>query len=521
MSEELTQLPPLTALVGGVASQQPVKPLLQAATKAAPVVLRVKGAKDTTAKVLGALTRRRGKEGAVSNYSRSTQSVLSKVKYVIKLGIRSIDEATGGFPFGKVVEVYGLDASGKSALCMLACGSASQGEIYEILEDGSYKKVDVPFDVTVLYLDNENSLEEGDRLIVYDQEVDCITGECDTIDQIFKDIETVCDTVGAIQAEDEARAKKDKNFIAPLQFVVVVIDTVAGTSTREEVKQEWAKVDYKRQPQQLRDGFRNIIRRLKEYNVCAIFTNQVGDSFKPKMKGMVNKSPLPSEADYVSFGGKALPYYAHLRIWVCKHPNPYKLADGKFPDGHLIHFLIKKNRVRAPLRQGRMVLLFKNAMCQDRTEWTNSIRPQRLADMVEREQAKGNKKFTAEDAGKFYPDDPPGGYSPIWSVLEHLIYMGFIRITASKGYNVNFAKYGISSTASATTSLEDLDTSIDHQDGDIEIPNRLAWPQFYRTYQSEFNVLFDKCVQRMFAQNGVEPGLEVDPDDAEVGENID
>jgi len=250
------KLPPLTQLVSHEAPVSPVRQVLaEAPLKTRTPVLRVRGSKDTTAKVLAALNKRRGKEGAVSNYTRSSESVLANVKYVIHVGIDSFDQGTGRIPFGKVTEIYGLPMCGKTALVMLACGAAAQGEIYEVGADGSQTKLNVPFEVTILYEDNENSLQQGERLMVYDKEVDVIAGECDSTDQIFKDVETAAEAIQNIQKSDEEKAKKDKNFVVPIQFLVVVVDTIAGTSTRQELKQEWAKVDYSRQPIQLLKGF--------------------------------------------------------------------------------------------------------------------------------------------------------------------------------------------------------------------------------------------------------------------------
>jgi RecA/RadA recombinase len=519
-----TPLPPLTQLIASPGtSEVPDKPILvEVPVKARTPVLRIHGTKDTTAKVLAALQKRAGRSDAVSSYARASERVMASVKYVIRTGIPSFDEATGGFPFSKVIEVYGLDNCGKTSLAMLACGNAKQGEIYEVLSDGSHKKLTVPYEVTVLYHDNENSLEEGERMIVYDHEVDCIAGECDTIDQMFKDVETTCETIAAIQKVDEIEARKDKNFIAPIQFVVVVTDTIAGTATREEIKQDWSKQDYKRQPAQLREGFRNTIRRLKEYNLCWICTNQVGDSFKPKPRGMRTIiTLLPQESDFTAFGGKALRYYAHMRIFVCKVPNPYKLAPGQFADGLVIHFFVAKNRMRMPLRSGRMVLLFKNALCQNPKEYHESIRPVRLQEMVEFEHSKGNKKFTLEDAEKFVPQHPPGGFSPIFSILEHLVYMRFVKVSATKSYKINFAKYGITQSIKPTDSqpsLQEMDTDLDREEGDIEFSSRLAWPEFYRTHETEISVLFDKCVQKMFAQNGVD--IEAESEEMEVDADL-
>lgn len=521
--------PPLSRLIVPPEPAPTAVPAVVVTTQAIPVtpvklrapVLRIRGTKDTTAKVLAALSKRQGKSGAISSYARASERVMASVKYVIRTGIPSFDAATGGFPFSKVIELYGLDACGKTALAMLACGNAKQGEIYEVQPDGSHKKLMVPYEVTVLFHDNENSLEDGDRMIVYDREVDCIAGECDTIDQMFKDVETVCEVIEGIEVADAKKAKADPEFIAPIQLVVVVTDTIAGTSTRQALGNDWAKVDYNRQPQQLREGFRNTIRRLKEHNLCWICTNQVGDSFKPKPRGTRTVvTLLPQESDFTAFGGKALRYYAHMRIFVCKVPSPYKLAPGQFADGLVIQFFTAKNRMRMPLRSGRMVLLFKNALCQNPAEYAESIRPERIQEMVEFETGKGNKKFTVEDAEKYVPVHPPGGYSPIYSMLEHLVFMKFITTVANKGggygYKINFDKYGIESTAHSDETLEQSDTDLEHEEGDIVIASRLAWPAFYRSHQSEIEVLFSKCVAKMFAQNGVDIATEGEEMDVDV-----
>jgi RecA/RadA recombinase len=438
-------------------------------SRAAAPALFVKGTKDVTNKLLSALKRRRerNEEGGGSEYTRSSDRVLSAVKYKIFTGLKPLDEAVGGFPFSKIVELYGLDNSGKTALTMLICGAAKFGNIYEVLENGSCQKVTEPYDVTVLYIDNENSLEEGDRIVVYGQEVDCITGECDTTDKIFKDIETCCDEIEKIQKE----TKK-------LQFLVVAVDTIAGTSTRQEISADWAKQDYSRQPAMLRKGFRNIARRLKEQNVCLVCTNQVGDSFAPKSK-MAGRSLLPQESDFSPSGGKALKYWAHVRIFIFKLPNPYKLAKGMFADGFVVHFFTTKNRIKMPLRSGRLVLLFKNALGTNNDGSLSS-----------------------------------GGYSPGYSILEHLAYMKMITY-ASGSYNFNFAKYGIQAATGKTLQDEDQD------EGTIKLESRLEWLGFYQKYQSQIDRLFDVCVEKMFAQNGAALEAEADEIDLEDLDSID
>lgn len=464
--------------------------------EAPAVAVQLKGAKDPTSRVLSALKRTKSRDSTAatkggSDYSRSVMEVKSSARYVIKTGLDPLDEATGGIPFAHVTEIFGLDSSGKTALTMHICGSAKQGEIYERLADNVYRKVENAY-VVILYLDNENSLEKGDRMLVCGREIDTIVGECDTVDRIFKDTETMIAELAKIRKANPAM---------PI-FGIVVVDTIAGTSTAEEIGSEWGARDYSRQPKALRDGFRNIIRKLKTENVAVICTNQVGDSFKPKLKSMVNKSPIPQESDFTAFGGKALRYYAHLRIFVVATPNPYKLSPGQFPDGIQIHFFVKKNRIRPPLRAGRLVLLYKNCMHWSDTEWEQTVRPQLVDEIVKSDLALRNVRTSREQAEERVPMEPPGGYSRLYSILEHLAYMKLLTYSAGR-YRVNFSKYGIGTTAaapstSATFDLADLTGEI--EEGAVEFA-RGEWPQFYASHALEVQQLFMVAVDKMFKQN--------------------
>ena len=119
-----------------------------------------------------------------------------------------------------------------------------------------------------------------------------------------------------------------------------------------------------------------------------------------------------------------------------------------------------------PLRSGRLVLLFKNAL----------------------------GRSTA------------GGYSPLYSMLEHLAYMKFVSIGASGGYNFNFSKYGINAGNSAV----DLQKADEDSEQLITLESRLDWPDFYQKYKAQIDELFDKSVEKMFSQNGVSNDVEAD-----------
>src|SRR5690606_38216033 len=145
----------------------------------------------------------------------------------------------------------------------------------------------------------------------------------------------------------------------------------------------------------LREGFRNMIRKINARNVAMICSNQVGDSFAPKMKMKGNRVTLPQDSDFSTFGGKALRYYASLRLFMVRANPNYKAYGGQFSDGLVLHFFVSKSRQKMPLRSGRLVLLF------DR------------------------------------------GYSPEFSMLEHLKYMKMVTVGATGNIVVNFQKFGV------------------------------------------------------------------------------
>ena len=247
---------------------------------------------------------------------RSVKEIPSAVKYVLTTGIRAFDDLIGGLPFGRVVEIYGEENCGKSALAIRAAVRAQQGQIYERKQVNG-ETVDTPLDpnayhITVLYIDNEQSLDE-DRKRVDGTVLDCLIARCETIEQIFKIMEETINTLCKIQ---------DETGIT--QFLVLVVDTIAGTPSKEELAEEWGKDDYNRQPKQLRTAFRKMIQEINKHNVCVICTNQVSDKMQKEAAGKKFKTTI--DADMVAFGGKALRYYATHCIFMKQLTTRFALS---------------------------------------------------------------------------------------------------------------------------------------------------------------------------------------------------
>lgn len=440
--------------------------------------LRARGPKSLMDKIIQKINKRkpRNTDGGTFELMRTSKEVLSSVKYTLTTGIRSFDAVTGGFSFGRVTEIYGLDASGKSALVQMAAARAQMRFIYErvIDDDGtvSFRQVD-DANVYVLYIDNEQSLHEDDKNLINGHTLDIMLGRCDTIDQMFMMIDEVIDGVAAEESESGRPA-----------FVVVIVDTIAGTASKEEMTQEWGKDDYTRQPKQLRQGFRKITRKIARQNVCVICTNQVSDRFDTNKRGP--KYSTPQDADFSTFGGRALKYYASLRIFMFAMKHKFQLNErtkGGGPDGLVIGFRTTKNRLVKPFREARMALLF------GRTSATPNYQP--------------------KDGEK------PGGYHELYSILETFIQFGLAEFDGKAGIVFKFAPFGIKTDSFGKGSLEEDDDVASRKHPKIE--SKAEWPAFYEAHKDDFERMWGKATELMFSTEVTSPvSSEVEDDDEDI-----
>jgi len=404
--------------------------------------------------------------------ARTTKKILTRINYVLMSGIEPFDREVGGFPFGRLTEIYGPEYCGKTALAKLAGIRAQMGYIYERLFDKNFQfcgyKLVEDCDINVVYLDNESSIDQDTKIWFTDQngkktQIDWALGFCDTIDQMFKILDKSIETM----REYEAELRKEGKFRK--QFLVFVVDTIAGTSSASELKAEWGKEDYPRQAMQLRRGFRRMMRQISQGDVCVIATNQVSDNFqKGNQKGPV--SFLPQERDFSSFGGRALKFWASLRLWMFAYPATYVLKKGaESAAGILVGFYTKKNRMIKPLREGRMSLVFDHEL----------------------------------------------GLHPELSILETLIYFDFAFVGTSGDITLRLLKHDIPFTTIALPEPKKGKKQADAKPVDPVLSCRGSWPEFYSLHRPECDALWEKCVTHAFMTEGlgISPDAQLtDPD---------
>lgn len=399
---------------------------------------------------------------ATFEVARTTKDIVTRITHVLMTGNPSIDRNTGGIPFRRVTEIYGPEYCGKTALAKLIGIRAQQRQIFKRTfdKDGrhvGYEPIEDNADVTILYVDNEQSIDQDAKIWFVDldgkqKQIDWALGYCDTIDQIFK----LLDKAIEVLDEEEKETKRP-------QYLVYIVDTIGGTSGNDEVTAEWGKEDYPRTAKQIRRGFRRMIREIGQRNVAVICTNQVGANFNGQ-KSQTN-SPLPQERDFVTPGGKALPYFASLRLYMASHPKKYVLVKGaKNSAGLLIATYTKKNRMIKPFRESRVALLF----------------------------------------------DHDVGLHPEFSMLETFIFLDFA--TESKDtakITFRFAAHGITKPATFAPAEPKKGQKKPKEGEDVYedpvLEQKHLWPTFYQEHKADFDQLWELAMIATFKTDGFGP----------------
>jgi recombination protein RecA len=413
----------------------------------------------------------KGEDAGSWEISRTTDLVLSEVKYVFTTGIDAFDDIAGGIPIGRMGELYGLESCGKTAMAIRCAARAMKKHVCEIVRNKDDTTTLRPLKpeeckVVVVYIDNEQSLDDDLKLVVDGEKLDVIGCRFDTTDDVFKAID------GAISYQEDRLEMEEKDGIK--RFMLIVVDTIASTSTKQELEQKWGTQDFPRQPQQISKALRQLVRRVNRFNVAVIFTNQVRIKFQG---GQAQKQTFAIQADdYTSPGGMALRFYTTHRVFMYALNQKYRLLpDAQFSAGLLVGFFTKKNRLRPPLRDGRMVLLF---------------------------------------------DKHQGGLNNVFSILETLVFLGFVEVAAETkhtGYSLKFKKHGIIPTtfdaAKVETTLEeDEDLPAPRRGSSRKDPgffSRSEWPHFYEDHKTDIDKLWAAAMAYAMATEGLEGGIQI------------
>jgi len=222
----------------------------------------------------------------------------------------------GGFPVGRMTEIYGDTSTGKSLIAAQIAALAQEDGHIVMMAD-SESAVSLPI-MEAVGVDIDN--------LIYSNP--------DTVEEVFEQFEKAI----------ELKAKK-----YPDALLVLIWDSVAATSVEQEMDAEYGKAFMGRHAGVISQAMRKITRQVSGNRICAIFLNQT----RKKIGVMYGD-------DETTFGGKAIHFHASIRLRlkigkkiVLKVGGKKKKIIGIETKGSVI-----KNKVAMPFHEATLPIYF-------------------------------------------------------------------------------------------------------------------------------------------------------------------
>ena len=275
---------------------------------------------------------------------------------MIPSGVISLDVALGlgGYPKGRIIEIYGHESSGKTTLTLLAIAQCQkQGGV-------------------AAFIDAEHALDPNYAKLLGVDVDSLIVSQPDTGEQALE----IADTLVRSGGVD-----------------IVVVDSVAALTPKAEIEGDMGDSHMGLQARLMSQALRKLTANIKRSNTLVMFINQI------RMKiGVMFGNPETTT------GGNALKFYASVRLEVRKGSV---IKDSTDITGNEIRVKVVKNKVAPPFKQAEFELIYGIGISLE----AELVELGAKNDIIEKSGAwysyKGNKIGQGKEKAKAYLRDNP------------------------------------------------------------------------------------------------------------------